>query len=239
MNLAELKGLILGGTGGLDVDDNTLTVFINSGQQVLDRMSDFPHGQAEIPFTVNRGDYFLVFPERVRFVHDCWIRAALTDVGSPLNKRDYVVLRGMYPNPDLESAFALPRDYAFTPSLIASMGSPAVDALVMPSSDVPMASNDPYDYKGLVFGPTADATYYVNVLTTAYSKALIADTDESFWTKHYPMALYSAAMYKIEGFLRNSQSARAYLEAAQHDVSGINFDSVTDELQDRPNYMGQ
>ena len=89
------------------------------------------------------------------------------------------------------------------------------------------------DYKGLVVGPTADATYYINVLTTAYSIQLLLDSDESFWTKHHPMALYNAAMYKIEGLLRNVSSAKDYLAAAQQELMGINFDQYEDELQDR------
>lgn len=239
MNLAEIKGMVLSGTGGLNLDDQTLSVFINEGQKVLDRMSDFPHAQAEIPFVVNRGDYFLIFPTRVRIVHDCWLRVATTDKGDPINKRDYIILRAMYPNPEVEEFFGTPRDYAFTTSIIASLGSPAVDQLSMPAQDVPLASNDPYDYKGIVLGPTPDATYLVNVLATAYSKPLVGDGDESFWSKHHPLALFNAAMYKIEGFLRNANSATTYLTAAQQEITGINFDHVEDEMQDRPNYMGQ
>lgn len=238
MNLAEIKGLILAGTGGLDLNDQSLGVFINEGQKLLDRMSDFPHGQAEIPFVVNRGDYFLIFPERVRIVHDCWLRLDTTETGDPINKRDYIVLRAMYPDPVTDTFFARPRDYAFTTSIIASLGSPAADQLVMPAADVPLASNDPYDYKGIVLGPTADATYIVNVLTTSYSRLLVKDDDESFWTKHHPLALFNASMYKIEGFLRNASSSKDYLMAAQQEIGGINFDHVEDEMQGRPNYMG-
>lgn len=239
MNLAEIKGTILTMTGGLSLDDNTLRAFITSGQKMLDRMSDFPHGQAEIPFTVNRGDYFLIFPTRVRIVHGVWIRETVADTGSPLNKKDYIILRALYPNPDLEDSYDLPRDFAFTTSIIASLGSPDMSQLAIPAQDVPLSSDDPYDYKGIVLGPTPDATYLVNVLCTAYSKELVADTDESFWSKHHPFALLNATMYKLEGFLRNSSSAKEYLAAAQQEVTGINFDNVEDELQDRPNYMGQ
>lgn len=239
MNLAEIKGLILSMTGGLDLEDNSLRSFISAGQKLLDRMSDFPHGQAEIPFTVNRGDYFLIFPTRVRIVHDCWLRETIADKGDPLNKREYTTLRALYPNPDVEAFFNKPRDYAFTTSIIASLGSPDVSQLSMPASDVPLASDDPYDYKGIVLGPTPDATYLVNILCTAYSKEMVKDDDESFWSKHHPFALLNATMYKIEGFLRNASSAKEYLAAAQQEINGINFDNVEDEMQDRPNYMGQ
>ncbi len=239
MNLSEIRGLLLSGTGGLDIDMPAINLFINAGQKLLDRMSDFPHGQAEIPFTVNRGDYFLIFPTRVRIVHNCWLRETITDKGDPLNKRDYIVLRAMYPDPALESDWSRPRDYAFTTSIIASLGSPDVSQLSMPAEDVPLSSDDPYDYKGIVLGPTPDATYLVNILVTAYSKPLIKDDDESFWSKHHPTALFNAAMFKIEGFLRNASSAKDYLGAAQQEIGGINFDQISDELQDRPNYMGQ
>jgi hypothetical protein len=239
MNLAEIKGLLLAGCGGVDLDDNSLRLFIAEGQKVLDRMSDFPHGQAEIPFIVNRADYFLVFPTRVRIVHDCWIRAAVPDEPAPLNKRDYITLRALHPDPVSEDFYAMPRDFAFTTSIIASLGSPGVDQLVMSSADVPLASDDPYDYKGIVLGPTPDATYIINVLTTAYSKELIKDDDESFWSKHHPLALVNAAMFKLEGFLRNASSARDFLAAAQQEITGINFDAYEDEMQKRPNYMGQ
>ena len=66
----------------------------------------------------------------------------------------------------------------------------------------------------------------------------MADDEESFWSKHHPTALFNAAMYKLEGFLRNSSSAREYLLAAQAEITGINYDAYEDEMQDRPNYMG-
>ena len=236
MTLGEIKGLLI--DAGIALDGALLRTFINAGQKMLDRMSDFPHGQAEIAFTVNAADYFLVFPTRVRIVHGVWIKEATTDRGIALEKKDYVVLRAMYPNPSESSFYAKPLYYAHTTSIIASLGSPLIDELAMPVDDVPLSSDDPYDYKGLFLAPTPDTTYYLKVLVTAYSRELIADTEESFWSKHHPFALFNATMYKIEGFLRNANSAKDYLLAAQADITGVNYDSVEDELQDRPNYMG-
>ncbi len=237
MNLGEIIGLL--DEAGISLSAETMRLFINAGQKQLDRMSDFPHGQAEIPFNLNAGDYFLLFPTRVRIVHGCWLKETAADVGVALDKKDYVVLKALYPNQSEPSLFGTPTMFAHTSSIIASLGSPLPDELAMPADDVQMAANDPHDYKGLIIAPTPNQAFILKTLVTAYSVALVGDGDESFWTKHHPIALFNATMFKIEGFLRNASSAGDYLKAAQAEISEINFDAYEDEMQGRPNYMGQ
>ena len=238
MNLGEMKALVIDTLGGTDMADPTLRAFINAGQSFLDRLSDFPHGQAKIAFQVDRGQYFLVFPTRARMIHEAWIRDTLLVAGDRLEKRNLIELMALYPKLSLESTYAKPIYYAYSTSIIASLGSPVVDELAMPIDALPVATDDPHDYRGLYIGPAPNATYYVDTLVTAYSKELVADTDASYWTKHYPLTLAKAVIYKVELFLRNMSSASDYLLATKNDVMGINFDSIEDELQDKPNYMG-
>ena len=237
MNLSEITGLLI--DGGSAFEPTTLRTFINAAQKLLDRLGDFPKGQAEISFTINEGEYFLIFPTRVRMVHAVWLRETLADEGVPLDRKDYVVLRALYPNASESSFFATPLYYAHTPSVIASLGSPLIDELALPIDDIPVSIQDQHDYKGLVLAPTADQTYYIKTLVTAYSKELVAGTDESFWSKHHPLLLVSATMYKLEGFLRNASSAKDYLAEVQGELASLNFDAYEDEMQGRPNYMGQ
>lgn len=236
MTLGEMKGLLI--DAGMDFDGSLLRTFINAGQKMLDRMSDFPHAQGELAFTVAAGDYFMIFPTAVRLVHGVWIKEAVADAGEALEKLDYVALRATYPNPSESSFYAKPLYYAHTSSVVASLGSPLVDELAIPITDMPLSSEDTYDYKGIVLGPTPDTTYYLKLLCTVYTRELVDDTEESFWSLHHPTALFNATMYKMEGFLRNMNSAKDYLMAAQSDITGLNYDAVEDELQDRPNYMG-
>ena len=173
-------------------------------------------------------------------VHGVWIRESETEVNPPrLEKRDLIEIRGLYPNPGSADGRGKPTDYAHTTSILASYGSPMMDEMDMPVDDVPVSIDDPWDYKGLIIGPTADATYYIDILGTAYSKELVADLDSNFWSKHHWSILVNATMFKIEGLLRNASSAKDFLAMTQQEINGVNFDSVEDELQDKPNYMGE
>lgn len=239
MNLNEIKAIIVDGLGGTVLSDPTLIAFINAGSRMADRLSDFPHGQGKLSFTINLNDYFLVFPTRIRMVHGVWIKETTSEAEPPrLEKRDLITLRGLYPNPTATDKYGKPTDYAHTTSILASYGSPTIDEMAMPMDDIPVAVDDPYDYKGLIFGPTADATYYIDVLGTAYSAELRSGEDSNFWSKHHPLVLVNAALYKIEGLLRNASSAQNFLAVVQQEITGINFDSIEDELQDKPNYIG-
>lgn len=238
MNLAEIKGLVLE-AGINNLDENALRAFINSGQRLLDRVSDFPHQQGKLSFTLASGVYFLVFPSRLRIVHGVWRRDAETGVDPErLEKVDLIELRGLYPLPSDSTFWGTPLYYAHTTSILASFGSPTIAELTMPVDSVPLATDDPYDYKGIMVGPTSDGVYYVDILGTAYSKELVADTDASFWSKHHPEILMNAVMFKIEGFLRSSSSAQSYFQALMNDIRYLNYDYVEDELQEKPNYMG-
>jgi len=238
MNLAEIKGLII--EAGIDnLNENVLRAFINAGQRMLDRLSDIPHQQGKLSFSPSAGVYFLVFPSRLRIVHAVWLRETDSgDEGVRLEKLDLVALRALYPFPSDSAFFSMPAYYAHTTSILASFGSPTAGELDIPSDEVPLASDDPYDYKGIMIGPTPDKEYYIDILGTAYTKELVSDEDTSFWTKHYPDILMNAIMFKVEGFLRNSSSAQAYFQALMNDVRYLNYDAVEDELQDRPNLMG-
>lgn len=239
MTLGEFKGLLI--QAGIDqLDENVLKAFINAGQKMCDRLADYPHSQGKLSFQVSEGDYFLVFPISVRLVHGVWVRDTEIGVGgTPLFKTDLIVLRGLYPQPGDSAFYGIPKYYAHTQSIVASFGSPTIGEMAMPSDDVEVAIDDPYDYKGLVIGPTANGSYFIDVLATAYSKELVEDSDESFWTKRYSEILLNAVMFKIEGFLRNSNSATMYFQALQNDIRYLNYDAVDDEMQERPNLIGQ
>jgi hypothetical protein len=236
VNLAEIKSLVVNAAGGLDMDQATLRAFINAGQGFLDRLSDFPHGQAKMSFEVAQGQYFLVFPTRVRMIHNVWRRLTLTEQGTRLEKKDQIELFGLYPN--LPQSSGPPAYYANSISVLGSLGSPSVGDLNMPIDNVPVSTDDPNDYRGMFIGPAPDQTYYIDVFVSAASIEMVADTDMSFWSKHFPLTLMYATLYKIEMFLRNAGSAKDYLEHITNDVRGINFDGFEDELQDKPNYMG-
>lgn len=238
MNLAEFKGLMIeAGVDGLA--ESVMKSFINAGQRLLDRLCDYPHQQGTLTFTVAQGDFFLVFPSRVRIVHGVWLRDGLVgDEGTRLEKVDLIELRGFYPFPSDVTYQGTPSLYAHTTSVLASFGSPLVGELAVPTGDIDVSTDEPDDYKGLVLGPTPDATYYVDILCTAYSKELVDDLDMSFWTRHYPDILMNAVMFKIEGFFRNTSSSQSYFQAVMNDVRYLNYDAVEDELQDRPGLMG-
>lgn len=238
MNLGEFKGLLI--QAGIDsLDENVLSAFINAGQKMCDRLADYPHTQGRLSFEILAGDYFLVFPVSIRLVHGVWIRDTEVAVGgTPLYKTDLTTLRGLYPQPDDSTFFGLPKYYAHMQSILAGFGSPTVDELAMPVGSIEVSTSDTYDYKGLVLGPSPDGPYFVDVLCTAYTKALVDDGDESFWTKHYPEILLNAVMFKVEGFLRNTSSATSYFQALQNDIRYLNYDAVDDEMRDKPNIAG-
>lgn len=78
-------------------------------------------------------------------------------------------------------------------------------------------------------GTSPGVTFVVDGLF--FSTPLLIDTDESFWSREYPMTLVSAAWYMLERFYRNSEGMKDHLNAIREDLQGIDFDAVEEMLE--------
>jgi hypothetical protein len=94
-----------------------------------------------------------------------------------------------------------------------------------------------FNYHGIVIMPPPDVAYTVTIWGLFYSPTLSATLSgstwtqvKSYWTEVHPEVLIEAALFKLEGFYRNTDGAKDFKATLMEDVSGLDHDSVEEDL---------
>ena len=207
---------------GGDYTDDGADFFLQAGQRELDRMFGAPKGVARLWDTVAIAGYYIKFQE-CRAIQHVWVNNS-TD-RTELMKVDFIKLKNAYP--ELISATDQGTPLYYAPAFIRTVEDTDMNATgtffnyVMDASD---------SYNSIIFLPPADEAFDVEVQGLFYTDWPDADTKTSYWMEIHPMISVWAGLYMLETSYRNTEGASDWLKAITRSVTGIDMDTVEEEL---------
>jgi hypothetical protein len=218
-------------------EDDGADFFINAGQKYLDRLLTTNKMWARYPVAVAAGTY-IVKTVDIRAIKEVWISNADGKIQlTPCNMQQ---LRTEYAEEFASVTQGQPTYYA--PAIFR----PAPDSLnsitgLSDSADLLLynatAPAQHFNYHGIVIMPPPDVAYTVTIWGLFYSPTLTATLSgstwtqvKSYWTEVHPEVLIEAALFKLEGFYRNTDGAKDFKATLMEDVSGLDNDSVEEDL---------
>jgi hypothetical protein len=83
-----------------------------------------------------------------------------------------------------------------------------------------------HNYNAIVILPPTDVKLLVEVRGFFYSKELVADADQNYWTVVHPLTLLKAAMRELDIFNQNQGKTKLWNEALATEIDNINKDLV-------------
>lgn len=240
MSLADVRAIFRTASGRFDLVDNSngdtgSDKLINAGQRWLDTLQYSPKSFSWNLVTLSMGNSVVEIP-LARAIKNVFV-----DVDSSRVELKKVKLKDI-----LDTYPSLTTDGRGTPiyfsSEVVGLGGSQEDFL---STDVSGFSDsgsilfgDHYSKMGITVAPVPDKDYKLRVLGLFFSRILVDDVDESFWTRNFPELLAWAACYQLEVLYRNTEGAKDWLGAINTQLRGVDFDQVEDSLVDDPQ-MGE
>ena len=213
-------------------DNNGADYYINRGQEMLDRMLEFPKDEGEFTFSLATGAISTTLTN-VRVVRGVVVVDSSDETIRQLTRSSLREMRDNYG--DEKSSLS-----SVTRAEPTEWG---LGWLRTTTTANTTALTTEGNTKQLITMPPADRTYTVRVQGLFGSPALSANTDLSFWTIQHPDILIQAALYKLEVAYRNYEGARATLNAIEEAVSDIDNEIVeqaiveNDVLQDSHRFI--
>jgi len=207
---------------GADYTDNGADLFLQAGQRELDRMFNTPKGVGRIWDTVASGTYYMKFQE-CRAIQRVWINN--TEKRVELEKADYVDLKNEYN--DLVASTTQNDPLWYAPAFIRAIDSTDMNATGTFFNYI-VADSD--SYNAIVFLPPPDEAFDVEVMGLFYSTWPSGESDTSYWMEIHPMVSIWAGLYMLEVSYRNTEGARDWMNAITLSVSGIDKDTIEEEM---------
>ena len=220
-----------------DGQDNGADFFINAGQRMLDRRAGIIKIEARNFSTLRSGDVY-VATAGLLAVKEAWVISS--EARQRLERVPIAGIREYYDSLDPTLSSSMPAYYAPTilrpyPDTITPTALAAYDG----SGDV-IASEDPdsqhFSYNGILVMPPSDTDYTIEIWGKFCSPELSAVKDgddweqtRSAWSVNDPDILITAALYKLEGFYRNREGARDFLELLDTDLVDLDKIRVDEE----------
>lgn len=238
MNLLQIRTLFVNESGRHDlvVDttayvDNGANFYINAGQRLLDRSVKFHKESARTFRKTAAGDYGTTFSS-CRSIQEVWL-ADLTERWK-LKLVDMNKLRKLYFDEPLGN-LQRSKPEVWAP-IWARPGPERVTIAEMEVylgyADIPVGEKQQLAYNGIIWMPPVDGEYQVEVVGLFYTPELTADDHISYWSEVHPEALVMAAMAVVEIMYRNRQGFGDWMAAIGTLLSGIESDTVEQEIQD-------
>jgi hypothetical protein len=219
-------------------EDNGADFFLNAGQKYLDRMLDSGKMVARYPVLLTAGTV-VAKTIGLRAIKEVWI-ADSAGQKSQLERKAIADLRACYDEESSDISRNTPLYYApaiFRPypdTLATVTGMKDVEDLLLYSVGAPAQH---FNYNGIIVMPPPDATYTLSIWGLFYSPTLSATLAagtwtqvKSFWTEVHPEILLSAGLFKLESFYRNTEGAKDFKQTVMDDMTGLDFDSVEEDL---------
>ncbi len=218
-------------------EDSGADFFLNAGQKYLDRLMDTGKMNARYPVIVAAGTY-IVKSVGIRAIREVW--AGNADGKYQLIPDTLQKLREEYSEEFSDVSQGTPAYYApavFRPypdTLASVTGMYNVSDLLLYNAVAPAQH---FNYNGIVIMPPPDGTYTIEILGLFYSPTLSATLAgvtwtqvKSFWTEVHPETLIAAALFKLEGFYRNTEGSKDFKATVMDDIVGLDHDAVEEEL---------
>lgn len=81
-------------------------------------------------------------------------------------------------------------------------------------------------FNGILLLPPTDVAVLIEVRGFYYSKELVNDTDQNFWTANHPLTLIKAALRELDIFNQNQGKTKLWNEAITVELDNISKDLV-------------
>ena len=207
---------------GDDGEDQGALVFIQAGQQFLDRQGVVPQETATT-LRLLQGNQKAVVYQNARHV------AEVILVGAGWKKR---LTRMTYDEiRDVQGGTGTPSSYAIVPPRMIQQGeAPPVTEGLLGQVDLLALGEDSYSV--ILLNCSADQTFGLEIRGAFYQRKLINPDDSNFWTVNYPNLLLAASMRQLEMIYRNSEGIRDWENAMALDLRTLELDRVAEESQD-------
>jgi len=238
MDYKDVRILFADLSGRLDLikasyEDNGADRFLNWGQRMLDRKSDFKKGEAKSVQSLTAGT-IIVKSTDLRLVKSVW----LTDSeGSrtELEKCTLADLRSYY-GEILSSVTATTPCY-YAPAMFRPFPDTSTFIGLSDIEDI-LVANDHYTYNGIIVMPPPDKAYTIAIYGKFYSPTLSATLSagvwtqtKSYWTEEHPETLIQAALYQLERFYRNTEGMNDHMNALKNDLIDMDFDVAEEDAE--------
>jgi hypothetical protein len=216
--------------------DNGANFYINAGQRFLDRKFRFPKDEGVYPYVLPIGGWHVVIPF-CRAVKEVW--TTNTESRIQLTKKTIQDFLATYNKPLVLTDNGCSLFY--TPAILRSIPeSDRATATTMSAivGYMPTLVAAHYEYNGILIGPPTDEELHVEVYGLFYSPELVNNEDQSFWSAVHPEVLLYAALYELEIGYRNTQGANDWMSAINDHASGIDMDTVEEDIAESDQMEG-
>jgi hypothetical protein len=206
-----------------DGSDNGADFYINEGIKYLDRLGENQKSWASRFLWLQPGLWGVQF-EHCRAIKEVWVSVATERW--QLEKKRIQDLKSEYMS-DLPSARGTGDPLYYAPTHTRYIPEDAqvgnIEAFV---GFVDIPASNAHLYNSILIAPPAAELVSVEVVGLFYNKALVADTDENYWSVTHSFLLIMAAMRQLEVINRNTQGVNDWEAVIQRDMISIDFDLV-------------
>jgi hypothetical protein len=224
-HLRQQFGILSGRYDLVEGSPTLVTDLINQGSRYLDRITNHKKSAAAHFTFLDINEYQVSFPV-CRTLKEVWV-SSLTKKW-PLYKKPLQDIIFSY----LSSGTIVPGTPSYyAPTLTRSIPEGtdlAAFASYMTTIDV--QPNTSYDYSAIVIVPPTSEKLMVDIRGLFYSKELVADTDENYWSASHPFILLQAALRELDIFDQNKTNVELRAAALANSVANIEKDLVYEEI---------
>jgi hypothetical protein len=235
MDLGMLRGHFRTLSGRYDlIDDDvsgTANLLINEACRTLDRLTEHQKTWGS-HFGFLAPDSFLFQIPYCRAVKEVWVN--LTGERWQLEKKDLQDLIHDYLSSPPTSGSSL----YYSPVITRKIPEDAdLSSFASYMDFIETSVNSDYNHNAIVILPPTDQQLLVEVRGFYYSKELVNDDDENFWSTVHPMTLLKAALRELDIFGINSSKVKVWDSALAAELDAISKDLIhevvaeTDEME--------
>lgn len=231
MTLAEIRQKFIELSGRFDLikpdgTDNGADFFINAGQRWLDRQLDTGKCEATYYKMLDEGDSPIIQIQQARAIKEVYV--TLTDGKRwQLNKgtrQDTRAAKGL----TIGAMDSGPPRMYYPSSLRQHHNSDTELAPLLLDDTV----SDSDGVSGIVLIPRPGVDCLLEIVGLFYSRPLVNEDHQTFWSVVHPDLLILASLARIEAFFRNFTGVKDYMASLQSDVAGIDMDAVAQQIVD-------
>lgn len=242
MTLAEIRARTIKESGRDDLvkgdgSDNGIDLLINSAVRLLDVFQDNPKSWASHHVDVVAGTIFTDI-QYCRMVDEVWtsVDTLLTDLDTGRRKlieKDLKWMKETYATIPITN---VERGVPLYWAMVKTAGLPPQFFDAATAGDLPATKDvesvlfgDHYHKTRLMIMPPPDVAYTYEVTGKFFSKRLEEDTDYNYWTQMFPELVILTTSLIMEGFYRNTEGVRDWLNMINLYTEKIEFDLVEQE----------
>ena len=206
-----------------DYSDAGADFFINEGRKFLDRLDTNQKSFASCFRFVELGFYAVSVPY-CRAIKEVW--AATSSVRWRLEKKNLQALITEYLT-GLPSSRSTGTPLYFSPTISRYIPEgETADSFESFIGWVEIPSGDAHEYNTVILNVPVSEKTVIEVKGLFYSKELLLETDQNYWTVTNPMLLIMAAMRQTEIINRNTQGVNDWTNAIAVDMKQLGMDYV-------------